>query len=393
MFQTPKACFIALFVVSFIATATRTYTRQRINKGLHTEDWLAVVACAILLIQVVLCCLFTPRYTFLVENPDPLQIGLLLYPQNPLAYVKLTLEYYIGSYVGFLTSLWMIKFSFLFFYKRLAEGRSCSKLWIFTFVFCALSYIGNILGFFLVCIPFSTYFDTTCQTQTGRSNASLYGATATDIISDLLIMAIPLRLIRHLRMSGLQKVGLAGLFCLGFVVVVLSLARTIRINAGGSGAYPQSDPRWVALWSIAEETTAILVCCLPAIRKLFSTHRQRQSRSGSSEGTPMSDSGHTATRKRWSLSLRGWTLKYGVKTEETMSTSDSRARTDSVAEMESGMSTVLSSPPMSPRKTGRMTASVRTARDSVRSLEEREVALLGIIPPLPALEARYTAAM
>ncbi|KAF3913790.1 hypothetical protein ABW21_db0200448 [Orbilia brochopaga] len=386
------AAFIALFVVSFIATTTRTYTRHRINKGLHTEDWLAVIACAILLIQVVLCCLFTPRYTFLVNTPQ-LQIAITLWPQNPLDYVKLTLEYYIGSYIGFLTALWLVKFSFLFFYKRLAEGRSCSKLWIFTFAFCALSYVGNVIGFFFVCIPFSTYFDTTCQQQTARSNASLYGATATDIISDLLIMAIPLRLIRHLRMSGLQKVGLAGLFCLGFIVIVLSLARTIRINAGGSGAYPQSDPRWVALWSIAEETTAILVCCLPAIRKLFSTHRQRRTGSGSSERTPMSDSAHTVTRKRWSLSLRGWTLKYGVKTEESMSTSDSRTRMDSVAQLESGLSTVLSSPPMSPRKMERAMVSIRTPRDSVRSSEEREFVIPGVIPPLPALEARYTHAM
>ncbi|KAJ6264448.1 hypothetical protein Dda_0594 [Drechslerella dactyloides] len=385
------ASFIALFAVAFIATATRTYTRQRINKGLHTEDWLAVIACAILLVQVVLCCLFTPRYTFLVEAP--LSIKISLSPQGLLDYIKLTLEYYIGSYIGFLTALWLVKFSFLFFYKRLAEGRSWSKLWIFTFVFCALSYVGNIIGFFLVCIPFSTYFDTTCQRQTVRSNASLYGATATDIISDLLIMAIPLRLIRHLRMSGLQKLGLACLFCLGFVVVVLSLARTIRINAGGSGAYPQSDPRWVALWSIAEETTAILVCCLPAIRKLFSTHRQR--RSGLGSGSGESDAAHatTYTRKRWSLSLRGWTLKYGVKTEESMSTSAGRTRTDSVVELESGLSTMLSSPPMSPLKPERPMVNVSTARDSLRSFEERELAIYstlpGVIPPLPALEARY----
>ncbi|KAK6522612.1 hypothetical protein TWF281_002049 [Arthrobotrys megalospora] len=349
-------CFIAFFIISFIATATRAYTRKKINRGLHTEDWLAITSCSVLFIQTILSCLFTPRYTFLTSN-TPLQL-LSTFPSiiDLKAYIKRTLEYQIGSHVGFLTSLWLIKFSFLFFYKRLAEGRRWSKLWIFTFGFCVLSYIGNVVGYFFVCIPLSTYFDATCRSETGRSNASLYGATATDIISDLLIMAIPLRLIRHLRMSGLQKLGLACLFCLGFVVVILSLARTIRINAGGSGAYPQSDPRWVALWSIAEETTAIVVCCLPAIRKLFTAQKER--RAGTLAGNAGSGSHGTRTGvetisggrnvgKRWSF--KRWSLKYGLKSVES---SVNRTRTDSMVELESGIETAPPSPawPLSPRK-------------------------------------------
>ncbi|KAF3120334.1 hypothetical protein TWF703_002644 [Orbilia oligospora] len=348
-------CYITFFIISFAATATRAYTRKKINRGLHTEDWLTIVACAILLVQMVLSCLFTPRYTVLVETPPEKLLEMLGSIPNFQKYLKRTLEYQIGSHVGFLTSLWLIKFSFLFFYKRLAEGRVWSKLWIFTVVFCALSYIGNVVGYFFVCIPLSSYFDTTCVSQTGRSNASLYGATATDIISDLLIMAIPLRLIRHLRMSDLQKVGLACLFCLGFVVVVLSLARTIRINAGGSGAYPQSDPRWVALWSIAEEATAIVVCCLPAIRKLFTVQKERRAGTSAAAGSGSHGSrtgvetisGGRNIGKRWSL--RRWSLKYGLK---SMESSANRTRTDSMVELEYGVSTTPSSPawPLSPRK-------------------------------------------
>ncbi|KAK6496654.1 hypothetical protein TWF481_001644 [Arthrobotrys musiformis] len=350
------ACYITFFIISFAATATRAYTRKKINRGLHTEDWLTIVACSILLIQMVLSCLFTPRYTLLVDT-EPTK--LFAYFGNDAvrlhAFIKRTLEYQIGSHVGFLTSLWLIKFSFLFFYKRLAEGRAWSKLWIFTLAFCVLSYVGNVVGYFFVCIPLSSYFDATCASETGRSNASLYGATATDIISDLLIMAIPLRLIRHLRMSDLQKIGLACLFCLGFVVVTLSLARTIRINAGGSGAYPQSDPRWVALWSIAEEATAIVVCCLPAIRKLFNVQKERRAGTSAAIGSGSHGtrtavetiSGGRNIGKRWSL--RRWSLKYGLK---SMESSVNRTRTDSMVELEYGVSTVPSSPawPLSPRK-------------------------------------------
>ncbi|EPS41719.1 hypothetical protein H072_4399 [Dactylellina haptotyla CBS 200.50] len=338
-------CFLTFLLIALIATSARAYTRHRINRGLHIEDWLAIVAFCVLLVQITLSCIFTPRYTFLIATP-PRDILAALSPDTTIqGYIKRTLEYQVGSHLGFLTSLWLIKFSFLFFYKRLAEGRAWSKLWLFTFIFCFLSYIGNVVGYFFVCVPLSTYFDTTCQSQTGRSNASLYGATATDIISDLLIMAIPLRLIRQLRMSTLQKVGLACLFCLGFAVVVLSLARTIRINAGGTGAYPQSDPRWVALWSIAEEATAIVVCCLPAIRKLFSAHQEK--RGDTSNSTPVDGlPGHRAPRR---FSIKRWSLKYGLKSIES---TVSRTRSDSMIELESGSCTVPSSPPwpVSPRK-------------------------------------------
>src|SRR4051812_18600433 len=120
-------------------------------------------------------------------------------------------------------------------------------------------------------------------------------------------MVIPLRLIRQLRMSLWQKLGLAFLFCLGFIVIALSLLRTVRINAGGSGEYSQSEPRWVALWSIAEETTAILVCCLPAIRKLFSVHRARSSENIIQTERP--------TPRRFSF--RRWSRKYESKTTDS----------------------------------------------------------------------------
>ncbi|KAF3907480.1 hypothetical protein AA313_de0200278 [Arthrobotrys entomopaga] len=184
-------------------------------------------------------------------------------------------------------------------------------------------------------------------------------------------MAIPLRLIRQLRMSNLQKVGLACLFCLGFVVVVLSLARTIRINAGGIGAYPQSDPRWVSLWSIAEETTAIVVCCLPAIRKLFSAHRQK--RNDASDATAVVGlSGSGAGPRRFSF--KRWSLKYGLR---SMESSGTRTRTDSTIELGS---TIASSPPWptSPRKPEGLFI-------KIRNFEEGDVLELpGVIPSPPS---------
>lgn len=97
------------------------------------------------------------RFTLLTT--DLTFLGNLLKNGQFYSYTKRTLGMQIGSHLGFLTALWMIKFSFLLFYKRLAEGRPTSRLWLFTFGFCLLAYIGNVVGFFFVCVPFHTYFD------------------------------------------------------------------------------------------------------------------------------------------------------------------------------------------------------------------------------------------
>jgi len=121
------------------------------------------------------------------------------------------------------------------------------------------------------------------------------------------VMILPLRLLSHLRMSGLQKIGLSFLFCLGTLVIIMSIARTVRTNAGKNGALATSDPRWVALWSSAEETTAIIVCCLPAIRKLFTSRR---------------DSRTFNVSRPWSfrpIVFPRWSLRLQRKTETEMS--------------------------------------------------------------------------
>src|SRR3954468_6377150 len=89
----------------------------------------------------------------------------------------------------------------------------------------------------------------------------------------LIVMIIPLRLLGHLRVSRNQKIGLFFLFCLGFAVIIMSIVRTIRVEAGG--VTRTLDPNWVAMWSVAEQTTAMIVCCLPAIRKLFRVEAEK----------------------------------------------------------------------------------------------------------------------
>ena len=75
-------------------------------------------------------------------------------------------------------------------------------------------------------------------------------------------MALPLYMLWGLQMRYGQKIGLACVFCLGFVVAIFDILRTVESLASGTFS-------GVALWSSMEVTIAVIVASLPTYRTLF----------------------------------------------------------------------------------------------------------------------------
>jgi hypothetical protein len=101
--------------------------------------------------------------------------------------------------------------------------------------------------------------------------ASLYYTYAVDVISDLFIMALPIRLIWNLRMPRTQKYGVVGLFCIGLVLII---AATLRVAQVGGKARSSSTPSssWLALWGVIECTIAVIIGCCPTFVTLIRNH-------------------------------------------------------------------------------------------------------------------------
>lgn len=63
-------------------------------------------------------------------------------------------------------------------------------------------------------------------------------------------MALPLHLLLGLfGVNRKQKAGLAGIFCLGFIIIVVALVRVFQTRATKEH---HADPIWLALWSQIE---------------------------------------------------------------------------------------------------------------------------------------------
>ena len=104
---------------------------------------------------------------------------------------------------------------------------------------------------------------------------SISYSTAVDIISDLMIMTLPLRLLKDLQVTRRQKIGLAAVFSLGLVIIATAIVRMTQI-LGQSYA----DPVGLAVWGLVESSVAVIVGSLPPLKSFFAKKLQRYVTSG-----------------------------------------------------------------------------------------------------------------
>ncbi|KFY90973.1 hypothetical protein V498_05744 [Pseudogymnoascus sp. VKM F-4517 (FW-2822)] len=77
-------------------------------------------------------------------------------------------------------------------------------------------------------------------------------STTVDVLTDIMIMAMPLQLLWKVRISRSEKMGLAGVFSIGFLIIVIAIARAVQIAFTTT-----SDSVLLALWGIIESTVYV----------------------------------------------------------------------------------------------------------------------------------------
>ncbi|KAF4433748.1 hypothetical protein F53441_13747 [Fusarium austroafricanum] len=97
--------------------------------------------------------------------------------------------------------------------------------------------------------------------------------------SDLLLFCFPFFILKHLTLRREQKIGLVGVFSLGAITLSVSFTRFIlSVLASYQLDYPKGNTLCTA-----EMTTAVIVVCLPGLKKLIvRTPTNASNRGGSS---------------------------------------------------------------------------------------------------------------
>ncbi|KAL1639076.1 hypothetical protein SLS58_008278, partial [Diplodia intermedia] len=299
----------ALIVVTSATVITRFSIRIWKRKPLQIEDLLVGIAWAAFLALTISYIVVTPPmyhlYAVSGGRADP-------YP-DMMDDALFIIKVFFYSTMLLWVTLWAVKFSLLALYRRLMNGlRTYVVLWWILVVFCAAVRRHIRQEDFRVVLTRMPPDLRECGTprDINAQIASLYYAFAVDILTDLLIMALPIRLIWNLQMPRAEKLAVGALFCSGFVCITMAVLRVVQIGVkAGNNSTPSSS--WLALWAEVEAAIAVFIGCCPAFAAFYRTAKSsssgrsgggyskpKENRSGNSEGSEFGGGGGVGGGRR-----------------------------------------------------------------------------------------------
>lgn len=201
--------------------------------------------------------------------------------------------YGLGRHIDTLSSADIILEAKTFFASQLLWGVAIpiikvSILLLYTRIFGVLSYFrytAYILGVFsvlcgimvvfvvsLTCRPLKYTWDKSGEGSCINATVFYIIGTGFNVITDFMVLLLPLHAVWYLQSSIQQKLQLTGIFLLGSLTCAISLARWCSLFQI-HGIDETWDLTLPTIWSAAEACLGIVAACLPTFRPLFRKSR------------------------------------------------------------------------------------------------------------------------
>ncbi|KAE8548912.1 hypothetical protein EYB25_009295 [Talaromyces marneffei] len=277
---------IAIATVFTAARFAVRWTQQQ--REFQIEDGISIFSWVSFLVMAILYIVVTP---FLYRVDIAVSTGQLY--ADLLKDSLFVIEIFFANTIIFWIVLWSVKLSLLFLYRRLFVGLPDQmKWWWAVLIFTILMFIGCVISNLTSCSSMHAWF-TPGECSTHRDAiaqvASLYFSFAVDVITDIMIMLLPWKLIWLLRLPFMEKLALSGVFCVGVVCVIMAIIRAVSVGIESRSENTPSSS-WLMLWGLIEAAIAVVVGTLPAFAIFFrsQTHSRRYGSypNGSDERAP-----------------------------------------------------------------------------------------------------------
>ncbi|KZF23478.1 hypothetical protein L228DRAFT_238042 [Xylona heveae TC161] len=256
------AAVIALLVIATISVGLRFGTRFAAKQQLKWDDLLIVLALAFAFgtgILSILACHYG--------------IGKHIY--NPAVNIEKVLkvlwayEFLYGAVIP------STKMSIIMFYHRIFPVKSVT----ITLSICAFLVIGWWIAIWVTaivqCIPHSyfweQYLNPMAKGRCINTYAFFLANGGLSVVTDFIILTVPLPMVWKLQMPTAQKLAVTGIFLLGGFVCIAGIVRLHFL----SQMYVTPDFTWNMaqsfIWSCVEPCIGIVCACLPTLRPLLRT--------------------------------------------------------------------------------------------------------------------------
>ncbi|PVH84950.1 hypothetical protein DL98DRAFT_608996 [Cadophora sp. DSE1049] len=169
-----------------------------------------------------------------------------------------------------------VKMSFLFLFKRLLSRMETMLVyWYFVLVFTLAISAYGFLVYILPCPYFYDERSFTCNQGTKADLTFKYAMPqmVLDVISDILILAIPIRLLWQIRVRFSQKIAISSSLCLTIVIIAVTIIRASGIRHGNS-----IDSVWETYWQVISAEVGLIMTSATAFRTFFVARSAAQQR-------------------------------------------------------------------------------------------------------------------
>ncbi|CAG5154354.1 uncharacterized protein ALTATR162_LOCUS3573 [Alternaria atra] len=188
------------------------------------------------------------------------------------------LEIFYYTELLYLASIALTKIAVLLFYLRIFPHQNLRRIIYVTIVVCIMYIIAFVTATALQCIPIRIAWEHWDGEHHGKCinlNADAWASAAVNIILDIIVIVIPMRELSKLAMSRRRKFGIMLMFLGGGFVTIVSILRLKYMIQFAQTTNVTWDYLPIGYWSAVEAHVGAIVACLPAIRQLQRSIRER----------------------------------------------------------------------------------------------------------------------
>ncbi|EUC46563.1 hypothetical protein COCMIDRAFT_35794 [Bipolaris oryzae ATCC 44560] len=295
------ALFIVENILAFIFLAQRLFTKIRLMKQFQIDDAFVILAW---ILSIATQALLIRGFVTGVIGVHAWEISISEYGY----YSRLIL----AAPLTYAPCCALTKITLCIFYSRLSPVRGYQiAVWSTVFI-CAGAYTAIFFSLLFACKPIAASWDPLLlPTAVCTNRGGIYIATAViGVVTDVILIAIPIPTIWRLQMPTKQKIGLTIVFAIGSITMVTSIIRLVVLLP----ALTEPDQTWIiavgCVWIIVESNLLIICCSLPTLRRFFRHVAPRMIGESSRGSSGKGSSGQNRMLHSWKSSKSGPKRQY-----------------------------------------------------------------------------------
>ncbi|KAF3909220.1 hypothetical protein ABW20_dc0103215 [Dactylellina cionopaga] len=263
--------YIIMTAVSVAFVLVRLYSRKFVTKKIRPEDWAMIPA---IIVSVLL------GGCFALGSDERVGKGTLHQWDLTFDEFKSYLQWLWGCELLYPVALFLVRNSLLIFYWSLVPPRSSAvrahlvfRNAVIAFFFVNIACVSVSLGTIIFqCTPIA-YWNDPIGAQCIDRSASFIAGGILIIITDVMVLLLPVPVIWKLKLPIRSRLGVIGIFSLGLFACIASVNRIIlasEVTSSNIGDITYTNAiNGSGVWSLLEVNIGIIASCVPAIKALF----------------------------------------------------------------------------------------------------------------------------